>query len=96
VLADITGSLTATVAAQATLTSPIINLNGTVNVNGPLNLAGPLSATPGPGGGGATLQGNFQIDGSVSLAGGDITADGVSLKSHTHPGDSGGNTGPPN
>jgi phage baseplate assembly protein gpV len=104
VLADITGSLTATIAkslaaevgTEATITSPVINLNGIVNVNGPLNLSGPLSAAPGPSGGGAKLKGNFEVDGGVSLNNGDITADGVSLKSHSHPGDSGGNTGPPN
>jgi len=106
VLADITGDLTATIAktllaevgTSATVTSPTITLNGTVNINGNLNLAGALAAVPGPAGAGsgATLQGNFQIDGAVNLVNGDIVADGVSLKGHTHPGDSGGTTGAPN
>ncbi len=104
-LADLTGNLTATVAktlqaevgTSATVTSPIITLNGNVNINGNLNLAGALAAVPGSGaaGSGATLQGNFQILGSVDLSNGDITADGISLKTHTHPGDSGGTTGAP-
>jgi len=104
-LADLTGSLTATVAktlqaevgTSATVTSPTITLNGNVNINGNLSLAGALAAVPGSGGAGsgATLQGNFQILGSVALSNGDITADGISLKSHTHPGDSGGTTGAP-
>ena len=35
-----------------------------------------------------------QITGSLAVAG-DVTAGGISLKSHTHPGDSGGTTGGP-
>lgn len=103
-LADLTGSLTATIAktlvaevgSSATVTSPTITLNGNVTINGNLSLAGALAAAPGPSGSGAVLQGSFQIDGSLAVTGGDVTADGTSLTSHTHPGDSGGNTGPPN
>ncbi len=104
VLADITGSLSATIAStleaevgsSATVTAPTITLNGNVNVNGNLTLAGALAAAPGPSGSGAVLEGNFQIDGNLDVTGGDVTADGTSLKSHTHPGDSSGTTGPPN
>jgi phage baseplate assembly protein gpV len=106
VLADITGnvdatvagSMTADVATSAEITSPTVTINGTVNINGTLNLAGALVAAPGAGGAGsgASLEGNFDIQGTLDVTGGDVTADGVSLKNHTHPGDSGGTTGTPN
>ncbi|WP_430415843.1 phage baseplate assembly protein V [Marinobacter adhaerens] len=98
VTADIEGSLTAQVANTITaeagdaanIAAPSVNITGNVTITGSLTLAGPLSAAPGSSGSGVSLQGNMQI------TSGDITADGVSLKSHTHPGDSGGNTGNPN
>jgi phage gp45-like len=37
---------------------------------------------------------DVSITGDVTVTG-DVVADGISLKSHTHPGDSGGTTGPP-
>ncbi|MDP1136651.1 phage baseplate assembly protein V, partial [Klebsiella pneumoniae] len=33
------------------------------------------------------------IEGNVQITSGDLTADDISLKHHTHPGDSGGTTG---
>lgn len=36
------------------------------------------------------------VTGSITTTQGDIVADGISLKIHTHPGDSGGTTGAPN
>jgi len=98
VTAEIAGSLTATVSdaikatagSSADISAPTVNITGDVTITGSLTLAGPLSAGPGSGGGGVSIQGKMQV------TSGDITADGVSLKSHTHPGDSGGNTGSPN
>lgn len=40
-------------------------------------------------------EGNVNIKGTVTVTGGDVIADGISLKNHTHPGDSGGTTGRP-
>lgn len=45
--------------------------------------------------GGVTINGNVSINGDVDVSGGDVTADGISLKTHKHPGDSGGVTGQP-
>lgn len=39
--------------------------------------------------------GNVTINGSLTVIGGDVVADGISLKNHTHLGDSGGNTSKP-
>lgn len=74
--------VTYTCSTSFNVTSPIIGLTGAVTV------AGPLAAGPGPDGSDGTLTGNFTI------TSGDLTADGISLKSHTHPqaADSGGNT----
>ncbi|PWC81254.1 phage baseplate assembly protein V [Azospirillum sp. TSH64] len=43
----------------------------------------------------ATMTGSFSLNGRLDVTGGDVTADGISLKGHTHIGDSGGRTGPP-
>lgn len=56
--------------------------------------------------GGVTINGNVAINGSLTASDGatitgtlratvDVTADGISLTGHTHPGDSGGTTGGP-
>ena len=54
------------------MVSPAIGLTGAVTI------AGPLAAGPGPQGSNGTLTGDFTI------TSGDITADGISLKNHTH------------
>lgn len=81
---------------KATLTTPELlvdspksTFTGAVNVQGLLTY---MAGMVGKGGSGATAS----IQGSVVVTGGDVTADGVSLKGHTHPGDSGGTTGAPN
>lgn len=97
VTANIAGNLTAQVAdtitaeagTAADITAPNVNITGNVTITGSLTLAGPLSAAPGAGGGGVSVQGTMQV------TSGDIVADGVSLKFHKHPGDSGGDTGAP-
>ena len=90
VTATVGGDMTATVTGTAEVEAPTINLIGTVNITGALNLTGPLSTTSGGQGEGGEMQGTFEV------VGGDVIADGVSLKTHTHPGDSGGTTGSPN
>ena len=81
---------------KATLTTPELlvdspksTFTGAVNVQGLLTY---MAGMVGKGGSGATAS----IQGSVAVTGGDVTAAGVSLKGHTHPGDSGGTTGAPN
>ncbi len=78
---NIGGGLTVTVGGASTLTAPTINLVGAVNITGLLSVAG--------GGGGS-------VSGTLTITAGDVIADGVSLKNHTHPDPQGGNTGPPN
>jgi len=44
--------------------------------------------------GNLTITGDLHVDGEITCTG-DVVAGGISLINHTHPGDSGGNTGPP-
>lgn len=51
--------------------------------------------------GNLTVRGDVQVDGNVTVDGditaqGEVTGKGIALSTHTHPGDSGGTTGPPN
>lgn len=64
---------------KVTINAPVIN-NGLVSVNQGMN----------NGGGGAVA-----CSGGFAISGGDVVADGISLKSHTHGGDSGGRTTTP-
>lgn len=43
---------------------------------------------------GVTINGNMTVNGKI-IATGDVQGGGISLTGHTHPGDSGGTTGPP-
>jgi phage baseplate assembly protein gpV len=75
---DIGGQLNITVIGNATITAPLITLNGNTNING-------LLSTLGSGGVGGNMTGTFTI---IS---GDLIADGISLKNHRHGGvESGG------
>jgi len=86
---DITAGGAATLAAPSvTVDSPQSTFTGKVTIQGKLTYLGGMA---GSGGTGAAAS----ISGDVSVTGGDVTADGVSLKTHTHPGDSGGTTGAP-
>jgi hypothetical protein len=59
-------------------------VNGNVTINGSLT----INASEGD---------TVVVNGvTLEVSGGDVIADGVSLKTHTHPGDSGGTTGEPN
>ena len=57
----------------------------------------PSITMQGPGGGAAaaTMTGSLHTTGAIT-SGADHVAGGISLEHHTHPGDSGGTTGPPN
>jgi phage baseplate assembly protein gpV len=76
---EILGGLNITVSGSTSITSPTINLIGTVNIAGLFSVAG---------GGGGT------VAGTLTISGGDVIADGISLKNHTHSDPQGGNTGP--
>ena len=78
--------ITATASGNATITAAMTTINGPVQINGPLAVAGGITGTGGAG---------VSMAGTVTITGGDVTADGISLKAHTHNGDSGGTTGPP-
>lgn len=41
------------------------------------------------------ILGDLDVLGNISVTGGDVTADGISLKNHIHTGDSGSDTSPP-
>lgn len=93
------GNITITAATHLTINalSTTVNTeqthNGDVSINGNLNVSS-LTTTGGLVSQG-TVGGGATITGPVSVSGGDVEADGISLKGHTHPGDSGGTTGAP-
>ena len=79
-----TGAVSVTSDEKVVITAPQIILNGAISS---------YSQT----GGSGTMNVNGRMDITGNITGqSDITASGVSLKSHTHPGDSGGTTGTPN
>jgi phage baseplate assembly protein gpV len=86
-----------------TAASWTVNVSGATNVTCPttnwagvFNLAGSLAMAPGAGGGGtATISAPLTVTESVTVVGGDVTADGISLKSHTHSDPQGGTVGAP-
>lgn len=65
-------------------------INGNTLKNGNLTITGNITIT---GGGSGTVNASGC---TINLSGGDVVADGISLKNHTHTGDSGGTTSPPN
>ena len=80
------------------------NVSTTVGGDMTANVTGALSATAATAeitSGGNTINGPLAINGQITAsqgmtAVGDVIAGGKSLMTHTHPGDSGGMTGPPN
>jgi phage baseplate assembly protein V len=84
--ADCVGNVTVKTPTLVTIDSPQTTVKGKLTVEGLLTY---LAGMAGSGGSGSAAA----IQGNVKITGGDLTADGISLKSHTHPGDSGGTTG---
>jgi phage baseplate assembly protein gpV len=86
-----------------TAASWTVNVSGATNVTCPttnwagvFNLAGSLAMAQGAGGSGtATISAPLTVTESVTVTGGDVTADGISLKSHTHSDPQGGTVGAP-
>lgn len=76
-------------APSVEVDSPDSHFTGKLTVDGLLTFNGGMAGSGGAGGKAATLSGTLEV------TGGDVTADGKSFKGHTHPGDSGGTTGPP-
>lgn len=76
----------ATVEAQTTTVNCPSN-----TINGPLKVTGLIT-----GQGGMTVSGGSgaSVSGNLTVTGGDVKADEISLKKHRHTGDSGGDTGP--
>jgi hypothetical protein len=81
------GQADITVTGNTTVTTPLTTFNGNVHINGV------LSGDSG-GAGSHSLVGDINVTGTIDGSV-DVTSQGISLNSHTHPGDSGGNTGPP-
>ncbi len=78
---DVTVNATTTV----TINAPDTKINGTLEVSG-VTTVGALAAT------GAA--GVSTVAGNLNITGGDVTADGISLKTHDHSDPQGGTTGP--
>ena len=72
------------------LTIPdVIQQTGDTNQDGDYTRQGSLVQI-----GDMTITGNLHVDGEITCTG-DVVAGGISLRNHTHPGDSGGTTGGP-
>ena len=72
-----------------------VTVNGDTTINGNLQVNGSTAMTGNNTVGGSQLvQGSSHSSGTFS-SDGDVTASGISLTGHTHPGDSGGTTGEP-
>ena len=70
-----------------------VTVNGDTTINGNLQVNGSTAMTGNNTVGGSQLvQGSSHTSGTFS-SDGDVTASGISLTGHTHPGDSGGTTG---
>lgn len=75
-------------APEVTIDTPAASFTGAVNVAGLLTFAGGMAGSGGSGGATAI------ISGSVDISGGDLSADGISLKDHTHQQSNNTPTGP--
>jgi len=85
------------VTGTTTVNAPTTNWTGIFNLNGTLGMTG----GGGGGSGTATIDAPLIVNDTITLnssmtASGDVTAAGVSVSGHTHTGDSGGTTSPPN
>jgi phage baseplate assembly protein gpV len=87
---------TVNVSGTTAVTCPITNWSGV------FNLAGTLAMAPSAGGGGTatisaplTVTEPITVQSGITLVGGDVVADGISLKAHSHSDPQGGTVGPP-
>lgn len=91
---------TAEIQATQSITAdtPSLTCTGNVLINGTLTVQQLISGNGGmavQGGSGASFSGNVKQTGGSFTTTGDVAAGGISLKTHTHAGDSGGKTGVP-
>lgn len=81
-------------STKVTITSPLTAISQNVTIGGTLAVAGQIT-----GQGGMAISGGSgaQVTGNISVTGGNVTADGVGLKTHHHTGvqTGSGNTGGP-
>ncbi|MDX3981324.1 phage baseplate assembly protein V [Pasteurella multocida] len=80
-------------SASADFTTPKLETSAVLTAQGKINGNGGMAVQ---GGSGASFSGDVEQSGGDFTTSGDVVANGKSLVSHTHPGDSGGNTGAPN
>lgn len=85
-LCDFGGDITLKSGTQVTIDAPDSTVTGTLTVQGLLSYQAGMAGQGAGDGAAATIQGN------VLVSGGDVTVDGVGVKSHHHTGDDGGNT----
>jgi hypothetical protein len=76
------GTITLDSTTSVTVTAPETTVAGNLTVTGTVTSQGLVTA-----------QAGTSVTGNISVTG---TVDGVDIAAHTHPGDSGGNTGAPN
>lgn len=87
------GTAVVTAAGNATVNAPDLTVNSPQSTfTGAVTVQGLLTYQDGINGSAGTHGSN--ISGSVSVTGGDVTADGVGLKTHTHTDPQGGSVGP--
>lgn len=93
----ISGISTALVQASTSITldTPLVKCTQHLEVAQNVLIGGNLAMSGTAGGGNAEIKGNVKVQGNVKSQA-DIVAGSVSLKNHTHTGDSGGTTGKPN
>lgn len=82
----VTASVSADFVTPKLETSEVLTVQGQVNGNGGMSVKG---------GSGATFSGNVKQTSGDLTTSGDVVANGKSLVTHTHKGDSGGTTGSP-
>ena len=93
------GEMVLKAISSLTIDTPETTVTGNLTVKkqttsqGLLTYQNGMTGTGGAGGA-TTIRGNINHTGTLSNSG-DITANGISLSRHTHPGDSGGTTGAP-
>lgn len=81
-----------TAATKVDISSPLVETDQVFTAQGQINGNGGMAIQ---GGSGASFTGNVQQKGGSITTDGDVTANGKSLVSHKHKGDSGGTTGEP-
>ncbi len=79
----------ATINATKSTINAETEINGNITINGDATVTGMCAV----GGISSASGGSVPAVGGLNMINGDITADGISLKGHTHSGDSGGTTG---